>query len=51
MAEELGDDFLRQVLVSAEIGQFNPRSWHYWHYRLGMAELGEVPTLPSRKLP
>ena len=51
MAEELGDEFLRHVLVTADIGQFNPRSWHYWHYRLDMAELGGVPAMPSRRLP
>jgi len=46
----VGDDYLRGVLRNAEIGQFNARSWHYWHYRLRMAELGEVPPLPSRRL-
>lgn len=42
--------FLRDVLRHAEIGQFSPRSWHYWHYRLGLAGLGEVPPMPVRKL-
>jgi hypothetical protein len=45
-----GDDFLRCVIQQAEIGQFDPRSWHYRHYRLGLAELGAVPALPVRKL-
>lgn len=42
--------FLQGVLQSAEIGQFNARSWHYWHYRLDLADLGQVPALPLRKL-
>lgn len=48
MAEQLGDDRLRDALVHAEAGQFNPRSWHYWHYRLGLARPGQVPPLPRR---
>ena len=42
--------FLQGVLRNAEIGQFNARSWHYWHYRLDLADLGQVPALPLRKL-
>jgi hypothetical protein len=45
----VGDEYLRDVLRHAEIGQFNARSWHYWHYRLRMAELGEVPPMPNRR--
>jgi len=50
MADQVGDDTLREVLTRAEIGQFTERSWHYWHYRLGLAKLGEVPPMPIRKL-
>ena len=46
---EVGEDYLRAVLTSAEAGQFSERSWFYWHYRLGLAEFGEVPPLPKRK--
>lgn len=45
----LGLAGLRLVLRAAEAGQFNARSWHYWHYRLGLAEPGGVPPLPVRK--
>lgn len=45
-----GTEILADVLTQAEIGQFTPRSWFYWHYRLGLAEIGEVPALPSRRL-
>ncbi len=49
MAVRLGDDSLRDAIAHAQAGQFNPKSWHYWHYRLGLAELGQVPELPSRR--
>lgn len=37
LAAEVGDAVLCDVLQHAEAGQFNIRSWHYWHYRLGLA--------------
>ena len=50
MVDALGDDYLRLVLRTAEAGQLNARSWHYWHYRLGLAEYGTrpVPPMPER---
>ena len=48
MAEQLGDPLLRQVLLQAQAGQFNARSWAYWHYRLGLADVDQVPPLPVR---
>jgi len=50
LSEQVGDDYLRQVVQHAEIGQFNERSWTYWHYRLGLAEPDMVPAMPRRKL-
>lgn len=50
LAEQVGDDVLREVLTHAEIGWFNERSWAYWHYRLGLASLDRVPPMPVRKL-
>lgn len=49
MTREIGDDVLREVLVNAEIGQFNERSWNYWHLRLGLATLDHVPPMPVRR--
>ena len=51
MAEAAGEPYLRHVLRHAEAGQFDARSWHYWHYRLGLAEYGKkpVPPMPVRK--
>ncbi|HEX3821753.1 MAG TPA: hypothetical protein VHW45_15575 [Candidatus Sulfotelmatobacter sp.] len=51
LANHLGPEALREALNHAEAGQFDKRSWTYWHYRLGLAELGEVPPVPSRTLP
>lgn len=50
LCEHLGDTRLREVLQCAEIGQFNERSRAYWHYRLRLAEPGELPALPTRRL-
>ena len=46
----VGEDVLREVLLHAEIGEFNERSWAYWHYRLGLAEWNTLPPMPTRKL-
>ncbi len=52
LVDAVGDDYLRHVLRTAEAGHFNARSWHYWHYRLGLAEYGTrpVPPMPQRKI-
>lgn len=51
LIETAGEEYLRAVLQRAEAGQLSPRSWHYWHYRLGLAEYGRrpVPPMPVRK--
>lgn len=48
LASRIGDEALRAVLRQAQPGQFRPRSWTYWHYRLGMSAVGQVPPLPAR---
>jgi hypothetical protein len=48
LAKQVGDDVLRDVLMHAEAGQFNARSWAYWHYRLGLSGIDHVPKLPAR---
>ena len=35
LAKAVGEDALREVIVHAQAGQFNERSWAYWNYRLG----------------
>ncbi|NBQ56978.1 MAG: hypothetical protein EBU32_00980 [Opitutaceae bacterium] len=51
LVDSLGEDRLIVVLQRAEAGQFSARSWHYWHYRLGLARAGNVPPLPIRHIP
>lgn len=48
LASHVGDEVLREVLAQAQAGQFNERSWTYWHYRLGLSGLDQVPALPVR---
>ena len=52
MWKAVGDDHLRWALENAEAGQLDERSWHYWHYRLGLAEYPNrpVPPMPVRKI-
>jgi hypothetical protein len=38
---------LRIALAHAPAGVFDPRSWHYWHHRLG---LGPASPLPARRI-
>ncbi|WP_297444284.1 hypothetical protein [Acidiferrobacter sp.] len=50
LATKVGDAVLRTVLARSQAGQFNARSWAYWHYRLDMARTEEeVPPLPVRR--
>ena len=49
LVSQVGDDILRNVLTHAEAGQFTPRSWTYWHYRLGLSGVDQVPALPVRR--
>lgn len=49
MIELFEEERLRQVIRSAEAGWLNARSWSYWHYRLGMAEVDQVPPMPVRR--
>jgi hypothetical protein len=48
MAAQLGDRPLRETLAQAQAGQFSPRSWAYWHYRLGLQSDQAVPAMPQR---
>ena len=51
MVDCQGEGSLREALLHAEPGMFNPRSWAYWHYRLGVISCDEAPPpLPVRKV-
>jgi len=46
----IGEDSCREVLGHAEPGWFNERSWHYWHYALGLCKPADkVPPMPVRR--
>lgn len=49
LVTQVGDEVLRYILTNAEAGQFNERSWAYWHYRLGLSNVDQVPALPVRR--
>lgn len=49
LTSQVGDDILRETINKAEAGQFSPKSWSYWHYRLRLAEVDKVPPLPVRR--
>lgn len=41
---------LADVLKTSEIGQFQPMSWSFWHYRLGLIKASDpVPKMPLRR--
>jgi hypothetical protein len=50
MLRAFGETVPQHILRHAEAGMFSPRSWAYWHYRLRLAESGQVPPLPQRKV-
>jgi hypothetical protein len=48
MLAHFSRDALIAALRHAPPGIFNGRSWHFWHLRLGVQPVGE---LPQRRLP
>jgi len=49
LADTVGDDYLRYVIAHAEPGMFSPKSWTYWHYRLGLVGSKGIPPMPQRR--
>jgi len=49
LATQVGDEVLGEILTHAQAGQFNERSWAYWHYRLDLADVDHAPPLPERR--
>ena len=45
-----GAKSLRSVLRNAPAGSLRPRSWSFWHYRLGELFEGAPPQPPSRAI-
>ena len=49
MEQNFSRDELINVLKKPPIGIFTARAWHFWHYRLGLANNeSEIPDLPKR---
>jgi hypothetical protein len=46
--EQLSDNDLREAIAHAPPGIFDPRSWAYWHLKLGRYP---PPPMPTRSLP
>ena len=46
-----GDERFKEVLQSAEVGQFSPKSWNFWHLKLKLVIYGvtSMPEMPTRK--
>jgi hypothetical protein len=49
LVSQVGDETLHEVLTHAQAGEFNARSWAYWHYRLGLSSVDPVPAMPVRR--
>lgn len=39
---------LQHVLAQAQAGEFNRRSWNFWHLQLGLPHGHDLPPLPVR---
>ncbi len=48
LREVVDDDILRDVLRTAQPGEFNRRSWNFWHLCLEMPYGPNRPPLPQR---
>ena len=41
--EVFGEEALREALRHSRPGVMDPASWHFWHYRLGIEPVPEIP--------
>ena len=49
MVKFINEESLKNILKTADIGQFNEKSWHYWHYRLHLAKPECIPPMPQNR--
>lgn len=50
MEISFGHDELKRALSTAEAGSLRPKSWTFWHYRLGLVKPGAAcPPMPARR--
>lgn len=51
MERTFGRGDLKAALSTARIGAFRPKSWTFWHYRLGLVVPGQsCPPMPARRV-
>lgn len=50
LINKIGANTLINVLKQAQVGEFSPKSWAYWHYRLGLSRLEDLPKMPVREM-
>jgi hypothetical protein len=43
LLDHYGKDAFREALLEAPPGLFDNRSWHYWHHRLNVLPVPELP--------
>lgn len=48
LAKRHGGEIFATALRGAELGEFSPQAWNYWHLRLGIRP---TPPLPRREVP
>ncbi len=49
LLDHLGANRFRTALSGAEAGQLRPKSWAYWHYKLGVTPADQAPPpMPAR---
>jgi hypothetical protein len=49
LEQTLGPEFLLQVMLAAEPGWLNERSWEFWRGRLARATGRQLPDTPPRR--
>jgi len=50
MEASFGRDELTKALATAEAGALRPKSWTFWHYRLGLVPpAATCPPVPARR--
>ena len=51
LLQAFGKERFKEILQSAEVGQFSPKSWNFWHLQLKLSVYGvtPVPDLPVRR--
>ncbi len=49
LLDAAGGELLAAVLANASPGWFSPRSWAFWHCKLGLSDAHHIPPMPRRR--